>query len=62
MNCNKCFDNIIKDDCLNCFICNKEFHYFYQDYNETTLFNKLSKNSKSRFVCSNFKINCDSGI
>lgn len=61
MNCNKCFESIIKDDCLTCSTCSKQFHYYCQGYNETT-FNKMSKNSKSRLVCSDCKINSESGI
>lgn len=61
MNCNKCFEKIIKDDCLNCSICKKEFHYYCQGYNETS-FNKMTKNTKSKLVCSDCKINCASDI
>jgi len=59
MNCEKCFENITKDDCLNCSMCKILFHFYCQGYNKSA-FGKMTKNSKSKLVCLDCKVGFES--
>ncbi|CAI6352985.1 unnamed protein product [Macrosiphum euphorbiae] len=54
MNCGKCRDELIKEDGLFCMECKTCFHHYCQGMNDNS-FGKMSKNTKSKWVCSDCK-------
>lgn len=53
-NCCKCNDNIIDKDDIVCSQCKNCFYYHREGLNETS-FKKLSKNSRSKWICNTGK-------
>jgi len=59
MNCIKCTDNVIKEDEIICSDCRISAHYYCQGINENN-FNKMSKNTKNKWTCTDCKTKWDS--
>lgn len=59
MNCIQCTDNVIKDEEIICSDCKISAHYYCQGINENN-FNKMSKNTKNKWTCTDCKTKWDS--